>query len=735
MFRTVIGTFEYMPPEMTQCKDKILDFGEEIDIYSFGLVLWELFSGNSCRAFLEKNQVKGLFRKIRLKMPQWFPPWLTKLILCCTSANPQKRPSISDIRDILDQHKNPPSMLSEVNRLGSGGKKKDYKLEDVNLSYQWQWRKRGAQWIYLPVDKVMLLESLIQSNEKECTNISIPEISSDPVIFNTELFTASTTDSKIIQLHRRRVSDIKTKTGTLLCSLKEENDSLSITFKGSKIDDCSDLVHIVMYTYLDESDKFKLDFSYNYPFTGTIPIIKGNWIHIRIEFHSLFPVTFDYELGSGDETRTIEYKCEPRHLTNRFNNFQTGINLDELKNQVESLARMKLNEIIPEILPYSQESAPVIRNSKGKARLTTDVYLGYAGYAYFFWKLANHEEYKLTEKRKYFLEHALQLILLCNRCNSKESSSFTFLTGIGGILAMQAVITSDNNMIDECSNAIDSLLSISDYFIIKEMFENELFYGFSGYMQAILFVIAHVPKEYYNLEKCISVLHKCFKILHEGDEYIIKFSFRNAEQLGAAHGLAGILFIMLHIPELALKEEYSTKILNSIHFLIKYKGMDGSFPSGIARSSSSCYWCHGSPGVIPTLLKAYEVFKDEKYLTLAKEATDEVWNHGLSKKGFNLCHGIFGNVYPFLQLYSMTKDEQYLYRAYQFTLIYQDNRTQVNLAGHKDVTRLCIGTPDHKLSLMEGITGQGCFFVDMLSPDTASFPGYWNDIVDCPINS
>jgi hypothetical protein len=53
--------------------------------------------------------------------------------------------------------------------------------------------------------------------------------------------------------------------------------------------------------------------------------------------------------------------------------------------------------------------------------------------------------------------------------------------------------------------------------------------------------------------------------------------------------------------------------------------------------------------------KAYEVFKEEKYITAAEEASKEIWKRGLLRKGLGLCHGSSGNAYPFLKLYEITK--------------------------------------------------------------------------------
>jgi len=52
-------------------------------------------------------------------------------------------------------------------------------------------------------------------------------------------------------------------------------------------------------------------------------------------------------------------------------------------------------------------------------------------------------------------------------------------------------------------------------------------------------------------------------------------------------------------------------------------------------------WCHGAPGLIPVLTKAYQLLDDsspecaassEQILAAARKAADVVWEHGLLTK-------------------------------------------------------------------------------------------------------
>lgn len=123
------------------------------------------------------------------------------------------------------------------------------------------------------------------------------------------------------------------------------------------------------------------------------------------------------------------------------------------------------------------------------------------------------------------------------------------------------------------------------------------------------------------------------------------------------------------------------------------------------------HWCHGAPGAIHFLLRAYEMFKDEKYLDACKIVADLIWEKGLLRKGPGICHGITGNGYAFLMLFKITQNARYLYRAIKFAEF---------LTKSKFIREA--KTPDRPYSLYEGLAGAICFLNDMLHIDQASFP-------------
>lgn len=138
----------------------------------------------------------------------------------------------------------------------------------------------------------------------------------------------------------------------------------------------------------------------------------------------------------------------------------------------------------------------------------------------------------------------------------------------------------------------------------------------------------------------------------------------------------------------------------------------GNFPVKFNKTEYDLvHWCHGAPGVVFLMAKAFKLFGDQKYLDSCLKCGDLVWKLGLLKKGPGICHGVAGSGYVHLLLYQLTKDQKHLYRAVKFAEFLED-KTFVKEAR----------TPDRPYSLFEGVAGTVCFLLDVLAPETAEFP-------------
>ncbi|KAL6080477.1 copper transport protein ctr1 [Balamuthia mandrillaris] len=96
------GTPLYMPPEVMLQEE----FDEKADVYSYGIVLWELLTGLD--PFPHHTEYQSFVRAIveneeRPSLPTNCPPTLRSLIESCWHPQPDYRPDFDEINNVLDE--------------------------------------------------------------------------------------------------------------------------------------------------------------------------------------------------------------------------------------------------------------------------------------------------------------------------------------------------------------------------------------------------------------------------------------------------------------------------------------------------------------------------------------------------------------------------------------------------------------------------------------------------------
>ncbi|ESO83348.1 hypothetical protein LOTGIDRAFT_179770 [Lottia gigantea] len=341
------------------------------------------------------------------------------------------------------------------------------------------------------------------------------------------------------------------------------------------------------------------------------------------------------------------------------------------------------------------------------------IYTGSSGIS-----LLNLHLYKTLgeEKEEKYLHTALQF--LEKPLQHLKNKRYTFLCGDAGPLALGAVIyhkLKDDSMSKECIKRLEDLY----YPVCKDYdIPNELLYGRVGYIYSLLFIQKHLgPESITNtiIPKVLRVIIEMGRKAAEEEKSHtpLVFTWHDKHYLGAAHGMVGIIFMLLQLDK-QLLEPYLTDIKSCIDHLLSIQLPSGNFPSSLENKSSDklVHWCHGAPGWIHMFLKAHELFGEKVYLQKAKQCSEVIWLRGLLKKGYGLCHGIAGNAYGFLSMYRTTGEEKHLYHAYMFA-------TWCMEYGNHGCN-----TPDRPFSLFEGMAGTIYFLADLLHPLEAKFPAF-----------
>lgn len=310
---------------------------------------------------------------------------------------------------------------------------------------------------------------------------------------------------------------------------------------------------------------------------------------------------------------------------------------------------------------------------------------------------------------------ASEIIKACDAA-SLGSKNVTFICGRSGVCAVGALaakLSSDEHLLEhyltEFKQVCEQIRLINDL-------PNELLYGRSGFLWSCSFLNKHIGEGTVSsstMREFVTEIITAGRKLGKG-RCPLMYEWHGKKYLGAAHGLAGILHVLMDM-ELTPDEQEDVKA--SLRYVIRTRFPSGNYPSSEdSESDRLVHWCHGAPGVALTLAKAAQVFRDAEFQRAAADAAEVVWNRGLLKR-VGICHGISGNTYVFLALHRLTGNAEYLYRAKAFASFLHDRARRLIGEGF-------MHGGDRPFSLFEGLGGMAYLLLDMNEPAEARFPAY-----------
>ncbi|KAI4837727.1 7-helix-1 protein [Plasmodium brasilianum] len=409
-------------------------------------------------------------------------------------------------------------------------------------------------------------------------------------------------------------------------------------------------------------------------------------------------------------------------------------------------------------------------NNELKEHRSQSIYCGIGGILYMDLLL-----YECNENITY-LELGYNIIKSIHKYKGKNAISF--LEGDIGIYSLSSVVhyyleneTSVNNNIELLVNHMidnkEELTSVNS--------ECELLYGKCGYIYSFLFC----KNIWMNSKYKNTILINLYRIMNSIFDYgllngntmfpitslSLYFEWHEQIYLGAAHGYAGIFFVLFklilffsnNLKDLCTaiiiqqndKKKYIYNNIDENEFensknhvveklneyiqliykvtdeiLTHYISKEYNIYSSIKKDKNKkkndtlIQWCHGNVGFIILLIELLKynyvpTFFCNKYNKQFIERMGLLlWERGLLYKGFGLCHGISGNGMIFLYLYNYTNDKHWYIKALKYALFsikYFDKFYTV---------------PDRPDSLFEGYAALVVFLIFLLKPHLTYFPGY-----------
>ena len=97
-----IGTPNWMAPEILTCEE---EYTNKVDIYSYGMMLWEMVTGQVPFAKSQPYSIMAMITKgVRPELPNEAPEGLCELIKACWAQNPDDRPTFVEVMKAWKNH-------------------------------------------------------------------------------------------------------------------------------------------------------------------------------------------------------------------------------------------------------------------------------------------------------------------------------------------------------------------------------------------------------------------------------------------------------------------------------------------------------------------------------------------------------------------------------------------------------------------------------------------------------
>ncbi|XP_062034383.1 lanC-like protein 2 isoform X2 [Lepus europaeus] len=236
-------------------------------------------------------------------------------------------------------------------------------------------------------------------------------------------------------------------------------------------------------------------------------------------------------------------------------------------------------------------------------------YTGWTGIALLYLQL-----YRVTCDQTYLLRSLDYVKRTLRNLNGRR---VTFLCGDAGPLAVGAVIYHRLRSDCESRECITKLLQLHRTVVCQDSdLPDELLYGRAGYLYALLYLNTEIGPG----TVCESAIKEVVDAIIESGKALSReerkaercpllYQWHRKQYLGAAHGMAGIYYMLMQPAAKVDQETLMEMVKPSIDYVRHKKFRSGNYPSSLSNETDRLvHWCHGAPGVVHMLMQAYKAW-------------------------------------------------------------------------------------------------------------------------------
>jgi len=196
----------------------------------------------------------------------------------------------------------------------------------------------------------------------------------------------------------------------------------------------------------------------------------------------------------------------------------------------------------------------------------------------------------ISGKSQRHLAKAESLLNDCVRRIRRRSAKggrqrISFLCGEAGVFALLAAVFTSQGSVQNAQKWAEKLSLMSKAALDPRRHPDELLYGRAGYLYSLLFVRSHcgqIVDEFLIKTVAEVILNQGKTLGRLTGSWPLMWEWHDKKYLGAAHGVAGILYILL-LAKPWLPNDSIAQIVETAEKLLSLQWRSGNFPSSLGN--------------------------------------------------------------------------------------------------------------------------------------------------------